>query len=450
MDAVISFLNDSKNKPLRDLIELTVNEDDEAVKYMEFIQEEIAKKFKNMDGSGISLESMHLSMAIDQGEAQDAIRSVDETMKYYFNEFGVLKNAAKDTNELSFSDYERLGGEIPFFMFHVLTTQYKFKAKVVGNQGMKKKKGKQPDFKFKTLLFSPKFEQCDSVVVMIPPHRAGVTYNGLAIDEGLAYGTMLPYIEKILSWNPKLKKKKKKKADPAEDEKQDAAKLESTPSKSKQPTRRWGIMILDPQGKDVNNNKYSIIKVYDKWLNKRIPSSGLGGFGFNPRHKGHARHNSNDSITSSISSVGSDLRIKVEIKNLFFIGALGNAELISHLFHRRGQSVESVTKGCIFLGADDPYDANDVTQAIYARCGVNFLNSKLPRDTPIEGKKMNGDPYIIRRVSSGGTRYCCQSAFKSVIKFLHEAVAERKEESEEADGVLHEANGDQEEESKKD
>ena len=38
MDAVISFLNDSKNKPLRDLIELAVNEDDEAVKYMDFIQ----------------------------------------------------------------------------------------------------------------------------------------------------------------------------------------------------------------------------------------------------------------------------------------------------------------------------------------------------------------------------------------------------------------------------
>ena len=272
----------------------------------------------------------------------------------------------------------------------------------------------------KTLLFSPKFEQCDSVVVLIPPHRAGVTYNGLAIDEGLAYGTMLPYIEKILSWNPKLKKKKmkKKKADPVEDEMQDT---------EKQPMRRWGVMILDPQGKDVNNNKYSIIKVYDKWLNKRVPSSGLGGFGFNPRHKGHARHNSNDSITSSISSVGSDLRIKVEIKNLFFIGALGNAELISHLLHRRAQSVENVVKGCIFLGADDPYDANDVTQASYARCGVNFLNSKLPRDTAIEGSKMNGDPYIIRRVSSGGTRYCCQAAYKSVIKFMQQAVAERKQ-----------------------
>merc|ERR1712087_720974 len=106
---------------------------------------------------------------------------------------------------------------------------------------------------FKTLLFSPKFEQCDSVVVIIPSHRATVTYNGLAIDEGLAYGTMLPYIEQILSWNPKFKKKKKTKAT----EKNDEEKKESPNSESnskKSSVRRWGIMILDPQGKDVNNN----------------------------------------------------------------------------------------------------------------------------------------------------------------------------------------------------
>jgi len=439
MDAVISFLNDGRNKPLRDLIELAVNEDDEAVKYMNFIQEEIAKKFKNVDGSGTALDPMHLSMSLDQGESQDAIRGLSDC-QYYFNEFGVLKNASKDTNELTFSDYERIGGEIPFYLFHVLTTQYKFKAKVVGNQGMKKKKKKgHPDFTYKTLLFSPKFEQCDSVVVMIPPHRGGVTYNGLAIDEGLAYGTMLPYIEQILSWNPKLKKKKKKAAEKSEkSDKKDEEKKDSDTAGTakKQPMRRWGILILDPQGKDVNNNKYSIIKVFDKWLNKRIPSSGLGGFGFQPRPKGHHKRKSSlDSITSSISSVGSDLRIKVDIKNLFFVGALGNAELISHLFHRRGQSVQNVTKGCIFLGADDPYDANDVTQSIYARCGVNYLNSKLPRDTAIEGNKMNGDPYIIRRVSSGGTRYCCAAAYKSVIKFLKEAVEDKPKEAENGDSV---------------
>lgn len=110
---------------------------------------------------------------------------------------------------------------------------------VVGNQKMSKKskKGKKAiNFQYKTILFSPRFQECDSIVVLIPPQRAAITYTGLAIDEGLAYGTMsvlcwctlihfvffflyficvfilwlhqsiitfirLPFIEEILSWN---------------------------------------------------------------------------------------------------------------------------------------------------------------------------------------------------------------------------------------------------------
>ena len=74
--------------------------------------------------------------------------------------------------------------------------QYKFKAKVVGNQKMSKKAKKQKkgtDFQFKTILFSPRFQECDSIVVLIPPHRATVTYTGLAIDEGLAYGLLIVF-----------------------------------------------------------------------------------------------------------------------------------------------------------------------------------------------------------------------------------------------------------------
>lgn len=304
----------------------------------------------------------------------------------------------------------------------------------------RKKRQKKNDFKYKTILFSPKFEQCDSIIVIIPPNRGCVTYNSLAIDEGLAYGTMLPYIEKILSWNPKVNKKggkknKKKKDKPT----------------TKQALRRWGIMILDPQGLDANNNKYSIIKIFDKWLSKRIPSVGLFG-GFHPRKQSepaHRRTNSDESITSTLSAVGSGPRIKIDIKHLFFIGAGSNGQLISSLLHRRGQSVEKVMRGCIFLGSDDPYDANDTTKSIYTQCGINYLNSTLPQGQQIEGKKVNGDPYIIKRVSSGNTRYCCQSAFNPIIKLIQKAV-------DNADNDNYDHNGlgnivsDEEEEYKKD
>jgi len=208
-EAILNFLQNSKNKPLRDLIELAANEDEGALNYIEFIQEEITKKFKSVDDSVGALSSIHLSMKIDPNDGQEGIRKVDEEMKYYFNEFGVLKheNKEKEENELSFDQYEKLGKELSLYMFHLLINSYKFKAKIVGNQNIAKKK-KKKDYKFKTILFSPKFEQCDSIVVIIPPHRGTVTYNSLAIDEGLAYGTMLPYIEKILSWNPKTNKKK--------------------------------------------------------------------------------------------------------------------------------------------------------------------------------------------------------------------------------------------------
>eukprot|EP01084_Bolivina_argentea_P028767 53416_1 len=242
---------------------------------------------------------------------------------------------------------------------------------------------------------------------------------------------MLPYIETILSWNPKVNKKNKgkKKGKKKTDNKKDT---EEKKSANKKPMRRWGIMILDPQGQDANNNKYSIIKIHDKWLNKRIPSVGL--FGMQNLGAKHERRGSDESITSAISaSPGSGPRIKVEIKNLYFIGGLHNGELISHLLHRRGQSLATVIKGCIFLGSDDPYDANDVTKSIYTKCGINYLNSNLPIDSLVEGKKVNGDPYIIRRISSGNPRYCCQSSFSSIIKFIKISVDKKEEEINEED-----------------
>ena len=177
---------------------------------------------------------------------------------------------------------------------------------------------------------------------------------------------------------------------------------------------------------DSNNNKYSIIKIYDKWLSKRIPSVGFGGFQIPKKPEpSHRRTGSDESVSTTLSSFGSGPNIKIEIQNLFFIGGLHNAELISHLLHRRGQSVEQVTKGCIFLNADDPYDANDVTKSIYSKCGINYLNSTKPINEVIEGKKVNGDPYIIPRVSSGNPRYCCQSALISIIKFVKDALIEK-------------------------
>lgn len=143
-----------------------------------------------------------------------------------------------------------------------------------------------------------------------------------------------------------------------------------------------------------------------------------------------------------MSSVGSGPRIKVEINSLFFIGGLQNAELISHLLHRRGQSVQNVIKGCIFLNADDPYDANDITKSIYSKCGINYLNSTKPMNQVIDGKKVNGDPYIIKRVSSGNPRYCCQSAFPAIMKFMQEALL--RADNEDDNTILEDVNEDNE------
>ena len=237
VEGYIKFLQDPQNKPLRDLIELAVNEDEEALNYVEFIQEEIAKKFKSVDDGDGALSSMHLSIKIDPKEGQEGIRSIDDSITYYFNEFGKLKNENGVDNKLSFEQYEKVGDELTFYMFFLLMKAYKFKAKVVGNGASKKKKKKKKqqdpkaEYKFKTILFSPKFEQCDSIVVLIPPHRGAVCYNSLAIDEGLAYGTMLPYIEKILSWNKKNKKGKKNGGDNDQKDENEVA-------------RKWGIMIL--------------------------------------------------------------------------------------------------------------------------------------------------------------------------------------------------------------
>lgn len=442
-DAILEFLKSPQNKPLRDLIELAASEDPEALKYVEFIQEEIGKKFKSVDDSGGgALESTHLSIKLDAKDGQEGIRAVDPDMIYYFNEFGLLKNEKKDDNTLDYEQYEKIGQQLELYMFHILIHKYKFKAKVIGNSNIaKKKKMKLTDYQYKTLLFSPKFEQADTVVIIIPPIRGCISYKALAIDEGLSYGTLLPYIEKILSWNPKPVKKKKKGSDALKkgsdslkkgkaDKKKDKEQKEEVHDEKKasnEPVRRWGILIMDPQGKDTNSNKYSIIKIYDKWLSKRIPSVGLFGFHPHKAEPAHRRTGSDESIASTLSAApGSGPKSKAEIKNLFFLGCLNNGELISHLMHRRGQSVANVTKGCLFLGADDPYDANDATKEIYSKCGVNYLNSTLPRETVIEGKKVNGDPYIIRRKSAGNPRYCVQSACPSIIKFLKDALIEKE------------------------
>merc|ERR1712244_23712 len=142
-EGILTFLQNTKNKPLRDLIELAVNDDEEALNYVEFIQEEISKKFKSVDDSEGALPSMHLSMTLDPKDGQDGIRSVDGSKVYFFNEYGILKNEEKVDNELSFDQYEKLGSELTYYMFHLLTTKYKFKAKVVGNLGVSKKKKKK-------------------------------------------------------------------------------------------------------------------------------------------------------------------------------------------------------------------------------------------------------------------------------------------------------------------
>ena len=45
-----------------------------------------------------------------------------------------------------------------------------------------------------------------------------------------------------------------------------------------------------------------------------------------------------------------------------------------------------------------------------------------------QGTKVNGDPFIIKRVSSGNPRYCCQAALKSMLEFIQKAVEEPQDE----------------------
>mmetsp|Transcript_35516 Transcript_35516/g.43884 ORF Transcript_35516/g.43884 Transcript_35516/m.43884 type:complete len:265 (+) Transcript_35516:591-1385(+) len=239
---------------------------------------------------------------------------------------------------------------------------------------------------------------------MIAPKRALISYPSLILEQGIAYGTMIPYIDDIMKLNTETKHK-------------------------------WGVLVMDPQGKDANNNKYSIIKIFDKWLSKRIPTLGLfKSLGIvkkdthantnNDDSKGneHAKHKRRDSddesIISSISTVTDGTPKRCDIKNLFIIGASNNGQWISHLMHRRGVEMQNVIKGCIFIGADDPYDVSESTEIIYKKTARNWVNSGLQIDTKLEGKKLNGEDFIIQRVSAGNTKYCVTSAQKSVINFM--------------------------------
>merc|ERR1712228_659856 len=166
------------------------------------------------------------------------------------------------------------------------------------------------------------------------------------VDKGIAYGSMLPYIEHVLQLN----------------------------------NGQCGVLLYDPKGLDTNTNPFSIFKIYDKFLSKRIRSK--------------------------------------KIKKVVFIGALTEGNLISHLLDRRGNELKDVVTSCIFLGCDDPYMTK-----IYAKCASNYVNSTLEIGTNETGTKSNGDKYIIPRKSAGIASFCCIAAFPAVIKEIKESLS---------------------------
>merc|ERR1712228_333191 len=254
-------------------------------------------------------------------------------------------------NEAKFDD---LKNAITIYLFDLLLKYYKFKPKQIGKTKTKKKKKNEIisiDYLYKTLLFSANFNKADTIFVILPPFRGGVCYWNLCVDKGIAYGSMLPYIEHALQINK----------------------------------GKCGVLLYDPKGLDTNANPFSIFKIYDKFLSKRIRSK--------------------------------------KIKKVVFIGALTEGNLISHLLDRRGNELKDVVTLCIFLGCDDPYMTKVDTAEIYAKCASNYVNSTLEIGTNETGTKSNGDKYIIPRKSAGIASFCCIAAFPAVIREIKESLS---------------------------
>jgi len=256
------------------------------------------------------------------------------------------------------STLEHLKNAIIIYMFDVLLKYYGFKPKQIGkasSRSHRKHKKKQPlliDYRFKTLLFSANFNRASTVFVIVPPFRGGICYWNLCVDRGIVYGSLLSYIEFALTID----------------------------------NGQCAVLLLDPQGLDTNDRPYSIFKIYDKFLSKRIQSK--------------------------------------KIKKVVFIGALNEGNLISHLLERRGKELKDVVVSCTFLGCDDPYMTKKETAQIYQTTAVNFVNSSRPIGEAEPGTKANGDAFSIPRQSAGIPHFCAMAAFPEATKRIKLALDE--------------------------
>eukprot|EP01083_Nonionella_stella_P175351 610359_1 len=249
---------------------------------------------------------------------------------------------------------EQLKSALTIYLFDTLLKYYKFRPKQIGNIAVKRKKKNklvQIDYSYKTLLFSSNFTKSDTLFVIIPPYRGGICYWNLCIDKGIVYGTLLPYIEFALSYG----------------------------------NGKCSTLILDPKGIDSNDTPWSIFKIYDKFIAKRIRSG--------------------------------------KLKKIVFIGALKEGNLVSHLLDRRGKELKNVVKCCVFLGCDDPYMTKPLTAKLYEECAVNYINSSKPIGEAETGTKPNGDKYFIPRSSAGMNNFCCISAYSAVVDYVKNALS---------------------------
>mmetsp|Transcript_35516 Transcript_35516/g.43885 ORF Transcript_35516/g.43885 Transcript_35516/m.43885 type:complete len:163 (+) Transcript_35516:41-529(+) len=156
-DAIINFILDAKNKQIRDLIELAIEGNDRALNYIDFISNEIKKKFSEISDANSVLPICRLSVEIDPKKGQKELRQINKNLKFHFDKYGKLSTVNDETDakngdnnneneSVSYIEYiDKLQKCVLKYLFFILTSNYKFRSKNIGmklNKGNKKIKKK--------------------------------------------------------------------------------------------------------------------------------------------------------------------------------------------------------------------------------------------------------------------------------------------------------------------
>jgi len=223
-DDMASYL-DAYNT-VKDQKNLEVIQQEQETKWEELRKKQDQRKKEKEKMNQLKQEQQKLNkMTLDVTQIDKSI-PIEQTsirkLGFFFHKKGRLlplsmEKSTKDKEEditynkmlsMSIDEYtlEQLKSAITIYLFDLLLKYYKFKPKQIGkpkDNKNKNKKNKQivMDYKYKTLLFSSNFNKAETIFVILPPFRAGIVYWNLCIDQGIVYGTMLPYIEYIMKQN---------------------------------------------------------------------------------------------------------------------------------------------------------------------------------------------------------------------------------------------------------